>query len=277
MSLWKSNDEESNWMSLSDMMTGLMVIFMFVAIAYMLQTQENSKELKAKKDALSSQLKQRDIMVKKLKAAKDALSSEFRQRDIIFEEFKATENALYSELQKEFKDDFKDWKVVLDKDLSIKFTNTEVLFRSGESDIRWKFKKILDTFLPRYFKIILQPKYQDKISEIRIEGHTDPTPFYDYDDDSYISNMILSQKRAVSVLRYFKKNFMNEYSEKKKKRLEFLVTANGLSYGRTLDDDKKLTFESKKRINNNNSRRVEFRIVTNSRQLVKKVLEQIEK
>ena len=89
---------ESNWRSFSDIMTGLMVIFMFIAISYINEVEKKQK-----------------------------------QRDIIFEEFKATKEELFSELENSFKDDFNEWEVELDKDLSIKFTNPEVcLIRSNK-------------------------------------------------------------------------------------------------------------------------------------------------
>lgn len=125
----KKRKSDNSWVSFSDIMTSLMVIFMFVAISYMLEIQKKQKE-----------------------------------RDIIFEEFKATKDELFSELQKEFKDDFTKWDVVLDKDLSIKFANPEVLFESGKVEIRDYFKEILNSFLPRYFEILLKDKYRDKVS-----------------------------------------------------------------------------------------------------------------
>ena len=90
-------NQHNNWMSFSDLMTGLMVIFMFIAISYMLEAKKEQS-----------------------------------QQNIIFEEFKATQEALYADLKNEFKDDFKDWEVQLDKDLSIKFTNPDILFKSNK-------------------------------------------------------------------------------------------------------------------------------------------------
>lgn len=120
---------DNNWVSFSDIMTVLMIIFLFISISYMMQ-------------------------VKKEQA----------QRDEIFEDFKATKEELYNELNPIFKDDFQKWDVQLDKDLSIKFTNPDVLFQSGKTNIRPYFSEILNKFLPKYFDIILQKKYQDKIS-----------------------------------------------------------------------------------------------------------------
>jgi outer membrane protein OmpA-like peptidoglycan-associated protein len=239
----KGSSNESNWISFSDIMTGLMVIFMFIAISYIIEVQKKQKE-----------------------------------RDLIFEEFKATKEQLYAELKNEFKDDFKEWQVELDKDLSIKFTNPEVLFESGETNIRPYFTQILSEFLPRYFSILLQDKYKNNIAEIRIEGHTDTVAALKFDNDPYIGNMILSQLRSVEVLKYFRNmNYYKNLSSKDKQRLQFWITANGLSFGRTLDDNKQLTAFTGKKANNNYSRRVEFRIITTSETLIEQVLKEISK
>lgn len=222
-------------------MTGLMVIFMFIAIAYMQETQKKQVE-----------------------------------RDQLFEEFKITKQELYEELERTFKNDFIKWKVELDKDLSIKFTNPEVLFASGKTEIRPYFQQILDSFLPRYFNILMQGKYRDKIYEIRLEGHTDTVPAPTYDPDPYIGNMLLSQLRSVEVLKYFREmNFYRILNPADKRQLEFWLTANGLSYGRTLDKNKELTLVSGLVPDKAYSRRVEFRIVTTSDKLVEKVLHNI--
>jgi len=235
--------KDNSWISFSDIMTGLMVIFMFIAIAYILEVQKKQAE-----------------------------------RDELFEEFKATKEDLYQELDSVFRDDFAKWQVELDKDLSIKFTNPEVLFASGKTEIRPYFQEILSSFLPKYFDILLQDKYRDKISEIRIEGHTDTVPAPNYDRDPYIGNIILSQLRSAQVLKYFREmDYYKNLTSEEEQNLQFWLTANGLSFGRTLDENKELTLISGKPANNNYSRRVEFRIVTTSDKLVDKVLRELEK
>jgi len=231
--------QENHWISLSDMMTGLMIIFMFIAIAYIRQ-----------------------------------IKSEQLQRDLIFEEFKATKDTLYAELSQEFKDDFKRWEVILDKDLSIKFVNPDVLFVQGKSEIRPIFKERLDDFLPRYFNILRKEKYRNSILEVRIEGHADTVPRLIGYQDSYMGNLELSQKKTAEVLSYFRRTeYFYNLPKQSKDTLEFWLTANGLSFGRTLDDDRNYSFISTKPINNDNSRRVEFRIVTNNEALINKFWE----
>ena len=91
----------------------------------------------------------------------------------------------------------------------------------------------------------MQEKYRDKIFEIRVEGHTDTVPAPTYDPDPYIDNMILSQLRSVAVLKHFRRMaYYNTLSKEDEKRLQFWLTANGLSFGRTLDRDKELTLVS---------------------------------
>lgn len=234
---------DNNWISFSDIMTVLMIIFLFISISYMMQ-------------------------VKKEQA----------QRDEIFEEFKATKEELYNELNTVFKDDFQKWDVKLDKDLSIKFTNPDVLFQSGRTNIRPYFSEILNKFLPKYFDIILQEKYKDKISEIRVEGHTDNVPAPQYDKDPYIANTLLSQERSAEVIKHFREmDYFKNLSSKEIILIEYLLTANGLSYGRTVDDNGRLTINSNQPINNQKSRRVEFRIITTSDKLIDKVLKELEK
>lgn len=235
-----ANKKDNFWIPYADLMTVLMVVFLFISIAYMglVQFQKN-------------------------------------KQDKIFKDYRETKENIYEDLSKEFKDDFKKWDLELDKDLSIKFTNPQVLFKSGASDITPKFQEILTDFFPKYFSIVLQEKYKDKIAEIRIEGHTDNIPIH-ATDDPYIDNIKLSQDRSRNVLQFLRKlKYYKNLSSEKEQVLQFWITANGLSYGRTLDKNKKMTYLSKKEIDIKKSRRVEFRIVTTSEILVDEVLKQM--
>ena len=237
-----SNKKESFWIPYADLMTVLMVIFLFISLAYMGLVQFQKKE-----------------------------------QDKICEEYKQTKENLYSELKETFKNDFQKWNLELDKDLSIKFTNPQVLFDEGKSDVTKTFQNILKEFLPKYLSVVMQDKYKDKIAEIRIEGHTNTKPI-NKTNDPYIDNMELSQNRARNVLGFLRQqDCFIQFETTKKDRLQYWLTANGLSYGRTIDTNSNLTFNSKTVIDPNKSRRVEFRIVTTSELLVQKVIDQLHK
>lgn len=232
--------KDSFWIPYADLMTVLMVIFLFISLAYMGLVQFQKKE-----------------------------------QDKIFEEYKLTKENLLKELQQTFEQDKKRWNLELDDDLSIKFTNPQVLFDEGKSDVTPTFQNILKEFLPKYLSVVMQDKYKDKIAEIRIEGHTNTKPI-NKTNDPYIDNMELSQNRARNVLGFLRQqNCFIQLETTKKERLQYWLTANGLSYGRTIDANSNLTFNSNTEIDPNKSRRVEFRIVTTSEILVEKVIEQL--
>ena len=218
------------WMSVSDLMTGLMVIFLFIAISYIRKVQENQS---------------------------------------VLTDYVETKTQLHDKLVDEFENDTSRWQMTIGKDLSMRFNNPQVLFASGNADLTPQFKQILDEFLPKYFHILLNDSLRKNIVEIRIEGHTDDVPYPQLDSDSYIANAMLSQQRALSVLRYFRSMpVFNTYSDKEKKYLEYWFTANGLSYGKSVDCNGVYTFRSNNSIDKERSRRVEFRIVTSGEQVL---------
>ena len=122
------------WMSVSDLMTGLMIIFLFVAVAYMIKVQDNQS---------------------------------------VLTDYVETKQHLHDKLVNEFKGDTAKWKMVVGKDLSMKFKEPEVLFAQGSGEIQPKFMEILNEFIPRYLNILLTDTLRERIQEIRIEGHTD--------------------------------------------------------------------------------------------------------
>lgn len=212
------------WMSVSDLMTGLMVLFMFVAIAYMLRVRENQN---------------------------------------VLTDYVETKQELHEKLVNEFQSDTARWQMTIGNDLSMKFKNPTVLFPQGSWELTPAFKDILDEFLPRYFDILIHDELREKIQEIRIEGHTDNVPFPTLDSDPYIANVILSQRRSLSVLKYFRTmECYKNYSPEEQRLLEYWFTANGLSYGKSLDEDGEYTQKSGNTINLELSRRVELRILT---------------
>ena len=138
-----------------------------------------------------------------------------------------------------------------------------------------EFENILNNFTPKYLKIITSSDYLDNISEIRIEGHTDTIPpRKSFRRESYDYNLELSSNRARSVLNYIRshESYLS-YPDSIKTRLDFLFTANGLSYSRVLNNAKEVSYLSNnKSVNNDLSRRVEFKIVTSNDKLVESII-----
>ena len=188
-------ETEEHWISISDMMAGLMVIFLFIAISYMLH-----------------------VRAEKEKIEKIAITYEKLQSD------------LYADLEKEFEKDLNKWNAVLDRQtLSVRFKEPEVLFAQGEAEVRPAFKNILNDFFPRYIQILRHPKYINDIAEIRIEGHTSSEwQAGESPEDAYIHNMELSQGRTRSVLEYVLQ-LLSPQIQQNRKWIRNYLTANGLS------------------------------------------------
>lgn len=199
---WSIKTEaESEWVSISDLMSVLMIIFLFIAISYMHNVQQN--QLNVKKVAVAYQELQTD---------------------------------LYLELWEEFKEDLPSWKAVIERDtLTIRFEEPEVLFAIGSADLTDKFQVILEDFFPRYVRIISSDKYRNNIEEIRIEGHTSSEWNGESQEmEAYFNNMSLSQNRTRSVLKYCMSLISESEILKWSKKY---ITANGLSSSQIILDD----------------------------------------
>jgi hypothetical protein len=239
MALGKSYSNESNWISFSDIMTGLMVIFMFIAISYISEVQKQQSEINE-----------------------------------IINEYKETQVKIYNELDRTFTDRFKDYNLKVNPDLSIQITDADALFPVQYYDqevyLTTKFESFLNTFAPLFYSIILKKEYTSDIVEIRIEGHTAiQTPAKEFDNDYYQKMLILSQKRSNKVLDYMMKlPSYDKLSLEKKSFLKFITTSNGLAFGKALDNEGNYKYLSGNRISTNKSMRVEFRIITNSQKVI---------
>jgi len=201
------------WAPISDLMAALMLIFMFIAIAFI-----------------------RTVVI-----------AETTHREEC--------NKIYKVLGTEFDRDFADWDVKLMEDLTIRFRNPEVLFKSGEDQIRPYFAEILSDFFPRYMRVVRAREYRDDIREIRIEGHTSSVWQGARDERvAYFKNMDLSQRRTSAILRFvLELPESAEYAE----WVRAFITANGLSSSR-------LILKEDGSEDHARSRRVEFRLMTAS-------------
>ncbi len=159
-------------------------------------------------------------------------------------------------LDAEFHNDFLTWGAMLEKDLTIRFTNQSVNFEAGLSNITEEGgAAIIKNFFPRYMDIIeqIRKKFGDEeVLAIRIEGHTSSE--YENSNNPYIANLELSQDRARNIVDYALSLTSSIYY---KKTVYELVTANGLS-------SSKLICHFNGDENKNDSRRVEFKLLTNS-------------
>ena len=160
----RSNGE--HWLTISDLMAGLMMVFLFISIALM--------------------------------------RSAFIDRDRIREvavAYREGQVAIDQALRSEFENDLEKWDAAIDSEnLIFEFRSPEVLFESGSAVLRPQFVTILDDFFPRYLRVLRE--FETAIDEVRIEGHTSSDWILASADEAYFNNMQLSQGRTRSVLEY---------------------------------------------------------------------------
>ncbi|MGB5062858.1 MAG: OmpA family protein [Candidatus Competibacter sp.] len=160
-------ESDEHWISVSDLMAGLMMVFLFVSIALM--------------------------------------RSAFIERDKIKEvavTYQENQVALYEKLMGEFKDDLQRWDADIQQaTLSFQFKSPDVLFDTGQITLKPAFQATLSNFFPRYLNVLTQ--FRASIDEVRIEGHTSSLwNQRSTSDEAYFNNMELSQGRTRAVLEY---------------------------------------------------------------------------
>lgn len=191
-------EQEEHWVSVSDLMAGLMMVFLLVAIVFMV-----------------------DAEIERNKVSEVA---------VLYDRLRTQ---LYQDLLEEFEPDLERWGAEVNPDLSIRFNRESLIFGRGESDLSPAFESILAEFFPRYMRIITSDAYRDDIAEVRIEGHTSSGWLGQTEDDAYILNMGLSQERTRSTLAYVlnlpavsnQRGWLKEH-----------MTANGLSSSKPVLD-----------------------------------------
>lgn len=229
-----AKNNASNWISLSDMMTGLMLIFLLIAILTTAQVVARENERKA-----------------------------------VLTEFDLTKEEIYQDLESAFGEKKDDWGIEITRDLIVKFNNPELLFNKDEASLKNEYRIILNEFIPQYLEIVNREKYKDNIKEVRIEGNT---AAFTFAHPTYMSTIELSQGRANSVLSYILDHpYFGNLSEKDSDKITYWFSANGLGNGRTLDSSGKFTYISKEKVSPI-SRRVEFKIVTTSDELIEEII-----
>lgn len=212
-----------------------------------------------------------------------SIVASLKEKNQLADKYQELQQELYMDLSKEFsKEELNKWGAYIDPEtLSIRFTGVNVSFKDYDDQIPQKYKDILDDFFPRLIEVITNDKYKNEIEEIRIEGHSNPSDGIDLktgrhykagDDLDYSTGIDLSQRRTANVLNYCLDNFTS--SEEEKDWVRKHIAANGYSLSKPIfirDSENNIVLDSKTEepmIDKVATRRVEFRIKTNSDKIV---------
>ena len=134
-----------SWLgSVSDMMSGLMMIFLLIAVAFMLEMQKGRQDAEGRAAAYLEQ----GETIRKIAATYSELQV-----------------GLYQDLLNEFRDDLPKWNATIEADNTVRFNEPEVLFETGKSALKNKFKVILDDFFP----CCLSPVFMELVHQLFIK------------------------------------------------------------------------------------------------------------
>jgi outer membrane protein OmpA-like peptidoglycan-associated protein len=190
----RHEDREDHWIPIVDMMSGLMILLLFIAVGYMAE----------------------------IVSERDRMQSEARA-------FHDTQDRIYGRLTAEFRKDLTAWNATIERPtLAVRFREPDVLFAAGDAKLKPAFEAMLRDFFPRYLAVLSE--FREQLAEVRIEGHTSSewaagtSP-----EQSYFHNMKLSQDRTRAVLEFC---LGLEAARPYRDWLIRTVTANGLASAR---------------------------------------------
>ena len=236
------NEETTYWLSYSDMMAALLLVFVLIISFTMLQAkrqyEDKEKQLEEQQNML---VQQQEIM-----------EQQQQQLDKVI----GVRSDLASALRDEF--DGTDLKVSVDPSTGAITLDSSILFDVNKYDIKESGQEFLEDFLPRYIGVLLKTEFKEYISEIIIEGHTDT-------NGTYMHNLELSQDRALSVARFCVMDDSQVLSKEELEAIRPILTANGRSYSDPV-------YDVSGNVDMAASRRVEFKFRLTDEEMIEEMM-----
>lgn len=271
------NEEASYWLSYSDMMAALLLVFVLIISFTMLQAkkqyEDRSRELEGQEKLIKEQQEIMDRQKKTMDQQKQTMDQQkktmnqqqetlnqqqetMKQQQEQLDRIIGVKSNLIEDLKKAFADT--DLKVSVDPQTGAITFDSSILFDLNMYDLKPSGEEFLKAFLPRYLNVLLQDEYKTYISEIIIEGHTDTS-------GTYMNNLKLSQERALSVAAFCLRDDTSILSSEDKESLRSIVTANGKSFSNPI-------YNSDGSVNPEASRRVEFKFRLKDEEMVNEMI-----
>lgn len=258
------SEEQQQWVSISDIMAGLMVIFMFIAVAYILEAQkttkvvdEIAKTLNISKDSLQLMLVQVVEEHDRLKNRQDSVAR-------ILGKYRNRHKEVYHLLRDSLGADLTRWGALLDSTtLTVSFQGRKPKFYPSQATMLPEFKETLDSFIGRYLDLLVNGGYWKEIREVRIEGHAFKSR------ESFLTILKGSQDRARVILYRVRSHpVYKELPDTLRRELDFKMTTTGMGHTRMIDMDGRFVHHSGEEPCPVCSRRVTFSIITANEEVV---------
>lgn len=180
------NDEYNFWQSYSDLMSALLLMFALIVSSVLLQSMMLYQEKIAEEEAARLEL---TAQQKQLSEQQELLIEQQQQ----IEKLVGVKESVIIALSDRFSET--DLTVAVDAATGSIAFDSSILFSTDSYQLSNQGKAFLQEFIPLYFDVLFNGEYTSYFSEVIIEGHTDT-------DGTYMYNLELSQKRALSVCQY---------------------------------------------------------------------------
>ena len=272
---YQNNEPEENhyYLSISDLMTSILLIFIlilaYVMLTFQIRTKDaenqiriakikiNAAEIKINKAEIKT--KEAEIKVISLKKREIRLSKKTKQ---IKQNIENRKNLL-EEIKKDLQS--KDINITINTNTGNLRLKSDLLFKRGSADISDKGKNQIDEISKIINRKMKEQKYKSSIDTIFIEGHTDTVPIH---SKQFKSNKELSAQRAINTFSEMISSTKNSISSLKNKEGRHLLSYSGYSSTRPRCIEK----EAKKEdlaICRAENRRIEFYFTVNTPNMTK--------
>lgn len=251
---------ESNnifFMSISDLMTGLLFIFILLFLReYLTSNKEEYKKVLSEYKILKNDNEEQKLKLKnekeknkelneknkKLEKEKEKLKLDNEKQKGLLEVLELENESyknqdkkieeIYQRIENKLKEAIKDNPYVkIDTVKQELILDNSVLFDSGEWKLKEKGKETLRKVLPTFFSTFLDDKeIVSYLEQLTIEGHTDDTG-PENSQINYLYNLNLSQKRAFEVVNFIYDDdiLSKALDESRLKKLRVYLSSNGKS------------------------------------------------
>lgn len=279
----KSEDNGFNvWRSYSDMMAGILLLFVLIMCVTLFQAQksydesikerdekialqeqytaeilaqqtsldEKDSQLRTQDEKLELQQKLLAELAAQLKEQEAQLNSQQAALDektaLLTDQQQKIDNIIgvKAEVVESLREEFakNDVSVDIDAQTGALTLDANVMFDYDDAELTSEGKKALKKILPIYCKVLLEDDYKKYLAEIIIDGYTDT-------DGDYYYNLELSQKRSLAVAEYLTDIQYEFLSDNQITDLESYLTVNGHSKANPiLDADGNVDKDASRRV-----------------------------
>jgi flagellar motor protein MotB len=252
-----SGDDGHYYISISDLMTSLLFIFILILTYVMLSFVK-------KEEVLNVEIVQVVKQVEELKKKENILSDQIKKIEQNIE----YRGELLQDLQEELYN--QNINVEIDKENGNMRLKSDLLFKSGSADISLEGKRQIDEIAKLIMIKMLEKKYIMAIDTIFIEGHTDTVPIRGTKGYRLQwSNKELSAQRAINTYSEMLSATDNKINNLKNKKGKSLLSYSGYADTRQLCKEDKFDLEElmnteELKVCRSKNRRIEFYFTVNT-------------